>query len=121
MANTPALVQCDGDVVANDGVSPLGFTVAPGTYRVAMRHRNHLAVMTLAGVGLSASPTTVDFTSLATSTFGTNARKGVTGTFPTQSLWAGDVTFNGQVKYAGGGNDRDPYPQESAGWCPPLP
>lgn len=23
-------------------------------------------------------------------------------------LWAGAVTFNGQVKYAGSGNDRDP-------------
>ena len=25
-----------------------------------------------------------------------------------QVLWAGDVTFNGQVKYTGSGNDRDP-------------
>ncbi|MBP6697158.1 MAG: PKD domain-containing protein [Flavobacteriales bacterium] len=118
VANTPALVQCDGDVVANDGVSALTFTIAPGTYRVAMRHRNHLGVMTLNGVPIGASPTTVDFTSLATSTFGTNARKSVTGTFPTQSLWAGDVTFNGQVKYAGGGNDRDPILVKIGGLVP---
>ncbi|MBK6753839.1 MAG: hypothetical protein IPG69_09635 [Flavobacteriales bacterium] len=55
---------------------------------------------------------------MATSTFGTNARKSVTGTFPTQSLWAGDVTFNGQVKYAGGGNDRDPILVKIGGLVP---
>ena len=57
-------------------------------------------------MGATASP--VDLTSSALSTFGTNARKAITGTFPTQALWAGDVTFNGEIKYTGSGNDRDP-------------
>ena len=30
------------------------------------------------------------------------------GTFPTQGLWAGDVTFKGESKYTGASNDRDP-------------
>lgn len=64
--------------------------------------------MTQNGVALSNTPSTVDFTSVATSTYGTNARKSMAGAFPAQALWAGDVTFNGQVKYTGGGNDRDP-------------
>ena len=108
VASKPALVQRDGDVVANDGTSALSFSVPPGTYRVALRHRNHLGAMTLNGVALSGSSTTVDMTTLATGTFGTNARKSITGAFPTQALWAGDVTFQGVVQYTGSGNDRDP-------------
>jgi len=108
VASCAALVQRDGDVVALDGTSPVSIAVASGAYHVAIRHRNHLGVMTLNPVALSNTPSTVDFTSVATSTYGTNARKSVAGAFPAQALWAGDVTFNGQVKYTGGGNDRDP-------------
>ena len=108
VASCAALVQRDGDVVALDGTSPVSIAVASGAYHVAIRHRNHLGVMTQNGVALSNTPSTVDFTSVATSTYGTNARKSMAGAFPAQALWAGDVTFNGQVKYTGGGNDRDP-------------
>jgi len=108
VASCAALVQRDGDVVALDGTSPVSIAVASGAYHVAIRHRNHLGVMTLNPVALSNTPSTVDFTSVATSTYGTNARKSMAGAFPAQALWAGDVTFNGQVKYTGGGNDRDP-------------
>ncbi len=108
VASCAALVQCDGDVVALDGTSPVSITVAAGTYHVAMRHRNHTGVMTLAGVALSGSAATVDFRSATTNTYGTSARKSVTGTFPTEALWAGDVTFNREIKYTGSDNDRDP-------------
>ena len=108
VASCAALVQRDGDVVALDGTSPVSIAIAAGTYHVAVRHRNHLGVMTLGGVALSSTPATVNFTLAATNTWGTNARKSVTGVFPAQVLWAGDVTFNGQVKYTGSGNDRDP-------------
>ncbi|MBK6628780.1 MAG: hypothetical protein IPG35_14510 [Flavobacteriales bacterium] len=46
-----ALVQRDGDVVAVDGTSPLGFCLAAGSYHVAVRHRNHLGVMTAQPIG----------------------------------------------------------------------
>ena len=47
IASRAALVQRDGDVVDVDGISPVKFTgVAPGNYHVAIRHRNHLGVMT---------------------------------------------------------------------------
>jgi len=108
VASRSALLQRDGDVVALDGASPVTFNLPPGTFNVALRHRNHLGVMENNGVALSSTSTVVDLSSVATSTFGTNARKSITGTFPTQALWAGDVTFNGQVKYTGSGNDRDP-------------
>jgi hypothetical protein len=79
-----------------------------GSYYVAVQHRNHLGVMTLNPMTLGNTPMAIDLTQTSTSTYGTNARKSVSGAFPAQVLWAGDVTYNGQVKYTGGGNDRDP-------------
>ncbi len=103
-----ALLQRDGDVVALDGFSPVSFNASPANYMVALRHRNHLGVMSLNPIAVSANTPALNFASAGTATYGTSARKSVTGTFPAQALWAGDVTFNGQVKYTGSGNDRDP-------------
>ncbi len=65
-----ALIQRDGDVVDVDGVSSLTFSVAiAGNYYVAMRHRNHLGVMTRTTIPLSATTATVDFRQLSTPTF----------------------------------------------------
>ena len=108
LASRSALVQRDGDVVDVDGTSPVSFTIASGNYFVAVRHRNHLGCMTAGALSLGAAASSVDFTSSALSTFGTNARKPITGTIPAQALWAGDVTFNGQIIYTGSTNDRDP-------------
>ena len=107
LATRSALIQRDGDIVATDGVSPLTFNNAPGTYHVALRHRNHLGVMTgnPAAMGLSTTP--VDLSSAGTAAFGTNARKSIAGTFPAEVLWSGDVNFNGVVQYTGEDNDRD--------------
>lgn len=99
------LVQRDGDVVAPDGSSPLGFCQNAGNFRVAVRHRNHLGCMTGANVALGGTATTVDFTSGALTTYGTNARKTVGSV---QALWAGNVFRNTELKYTGQDNDRDP-------------
>lgn len=100
-----ALVQRDGDVVALNGESPLGFCTTAGTYRVAVRHRNHLGVMTGQGIVLGNTPTGIDLTSAATGTYGTNARK---ASGSVRLLWAGNSTGDVQVKYTGPSNDRDP-------------
>lgn len=107
VASRAALLQCDGDVVALDGTSPVSFTSPAGTYRVAIRHRNHLPAMTLNGVALTGAATTVDLGSAATATFGAEARKAIAGTFPASVLWMGDVLFNGDLQYVGANNDRD--------------
>lgn len=99
------LVQRDGDVVAPDGASPLGFCLDAGTYRVAVRHRNHLGAMTAAGIALSGTSTSLNLTASGTATYGSGARKSVSGVM---ALWAGDVSTNGELKYTGEGNDRDP-------------
>ncbi len=108
VASRAVLLQRDGDVVDLDGVSPVYFTATPAQYHVAVRHRNHLGAMTLNVVALGPTPTLVDLTVPSTATYGTSARKAILGSFPTQALWAGDVTFNNQLKYAGSANDRDP-------------
>ena len=100
------LVQRDGDVVAVNGSAPLSFLSAPGNYHVAVMHRNHLGAMTRLPLGLGTAVSTVDLS--ADPAYGDEARTGITGLFPTQALWAGDVTFNGTIKYTGQDNDRDP-------------
>ncbi|MBK7382630.1 MAG: fibronectin type III domain-containing protein [Flavobacteriales bacterium] len=109
------LVQRDGDVVAPDGVSPLGFCEDPGTYRIAVRHRNHLGCMTANGFILSGTATSVDLTSSGTSTYGTNARRTVGAV---RTLWSGNVIPDAELKYTGGTNDRDPILQAIGGSAP---
>lgn len=54
LASRAALLQADGDVVDTDGTSVVSFIgVAPDDYFVAVRHRNHLGVMTAVAVGLN--------------------------------------------------------------------
>ena len=111
------LVQRDGDVVAPDGTSPLGFCQDAGNYRVAVRHRNHLACMTGANIALSGTSTAIDFTQTALLTYGTNARKSNSGVM---ALWSGNVDPNTELKYTGSFNDRDPILTAIGGSVPTL-
>ncbi len=107
-ASRAVLLQRDGDVVDLDGVSNVGFAgLAPGNYCVAVKPRNHLPVMsaTSAPVAYGAAPAAVDFTLPGTAVYDNDARKNVGGVM---LIAAGDVTFNGTVRYTGTGNDRDP-------------
>ncbi|MCB9183508.1 MAG: hypothetical protein H6591_06280 [Flavobacteriales bacterium] len=116
IGSSSVLLQRDGDIVSTDGSSPVTFAVTPGTYRVAVRHRNHLGVMTANAVALSGVAASVDMSTLPT--FGTNALKSVTGSVPKLVMWSGDVTFNGELKYVGEGNDRDPILLQVGGTVP---
>jgi PKD repeat protein len=115
MASQSALVQRDGDVVATDGISPILFSRPPGSYHIAVLHRNHLGVMTLAPLLMGTAPTLLDLSLPATPTFGLEARLIVNNT---ALCWAGDVNFDGQVKYTGVNNDRDPILQAIGGVVP---
>lgn len=84
LSRKAALVQRDGDIVDVDGVSPLLFTgTDAGNYYVAIRHRNHLGVMTGTAVALSMS-SIVDFTLSSTSNY---QLSGVTGSPHAQRTW----------------------------------
>lgn len=118
LASRSALLQRDGDVVEVNGTGPVTMPIGAGTYHVAVRHRNHLGCMTSAPLALSPGGSSVDFSMIGTSTYGTNARKSFTGSFPVQALWAGDVTFDGSIRYTGADNDRDPILQRIGGSVP---
>lgn len=105
LTSRPALVQRDGDIVDLDGFSALAMNGSGANYRVAIRHRNHLGVMTANPIALSSTPATIDFTNPSTATYGTNAQNNINGTMV---LWPGDGNSNGTVQYTGTNNDRDP-------------
>lgn len=115
---TQCLVLSNGILLRGADGGPPFFTVPPGSYYVAVRHRNHLGVMTANPVYLGPTTgihTTIDFRSPATAAYGTDARKQVGNTMV---LWAGDVTGDHKVKYTGAGNDRDPILQFIGGSNP---
>ncbi len=115
LASISGLIRADGSIKATDNSSPLAFGVAAGNYHVAVRHRNHLGIMTAAPVALSNVVQAVPLHLAATATYGVEATK-VSGT--RQLMWAGDVTFNSEIKYTGAANDRDPILQAIGGVVP---
>lgn len=104
VATRSALLQRDGDVVEIDGHSPLEFEVSEGNYFVAIRHRNHLGIMTQNTVLLSTTPQSVDFSTGETTTYGTGA---MNTNLPRKLMWMGNSSSNPEIKYTGAGNDRD--------------
>ncbi|MBL7963540.1 MAG: hypothetical protein JNM31_06815 [Flavobacteriales bacterium] len=110
-----ALLQRDGEIVALDGVSPLEFCQAGGAYHVAIRHRNHLGVMTASPVALSGAPFALDLTQGVIALFGVNAQRVL---FNAHALWQGNVMPDAVVKYSGSSNDRDPILSRIGGVVP---
>ncbi len=115
LSSRSALIRRDGRVVEVDGSIGVKFHVEEGPYQIAIRHRNHLGCMTATPVELSQTMAVVNFTTAATATWGTEARKNVDGTLV---LWPGDANFDGEVKYTGAANDRDRVLVEVGGNVP---
>jgi len=106
IATRSALLQRDGDVVSQDGVSPLTFVnTLSGPYYVAVRHRNHLGVMTNSAGNLSPIPSYFDFTDTTFVTNGTNAEILLPQNGSKYAMWAGDLNHDGKSIYQGPGND----------------
>lgn len=108
VASLSAMIQRDGYI---RGTNSAHLTYLPGyaagtngSYYVAVRHRNHLGVMTAQPVNFANSPI-IDFTRLSTPVFGSDARRTNSGV---QTLWSGNVNFDDVLKYTGSDNDRDP-------------
>lgn len=103
-AQLAALIQRDGDIVMSDSANPnLRFNpVEAGHYYVALRHRNHLGVMTAQPVYLSTIATTLDFSSIQTEFYGDHAQYQNS----TQSmLWTGDSNHDNRLIALGRSND----------------
>ena len=103
LARKAGLLQKDGDIVDIDGVSPMSFALTSGSYYIAIRHRNHLGVMTASTVTLSSTTSTVDFSLPTTTTYGTNAQAVISGK---NYLWAGNANGNTNIIAQGASSDR---------------
>ncbi len=117
VARKAALIQRDGDVVsAADGTSSVTFTgTSAGTYYVAIRHRNHLGVMTQGSLSLSGTVTTIDFTLASTQNYQLSGANGSPHTQQVlnngkRALWSGNFsnTSNTGNRIINQGNDADP-------------
>jgi hypothetical protein len=105
-ASQSGLLQRDGNVVGVDGVSPLEFNIPSKSYYVAVRHRNHLGVMTDNTIALSSGSAVVDFTDVNNQiTFGTNAQTSFGVPSGVVAMWAGDASQDGRMVYLGALSD----------------
>ncbi len=117
LATRCLLLQRDGDVMRPDNTSTiLRMPGDPGNYYIAVRHRNHLGAMTQFPVFLHPGSTAmIDLTTTALQLFGVEPVK-LAGA--RRVLWAGNVINDGQLKYTGQDNDRDPILQAIGGSVP---
>lgn len=104
IATKSALIQRDGDVVTTRGDTLLHFTnTRIGDYFVAIRHRNHLGIISLDTYTFSPSEVPfVDFTFNFTPVVGDHSSVEMDDL---ESLWSGDLNSDGKVIYQGPNND----------------
>jgi choice-of-anchor B domain-containing protein len=104
-ATRSALLQRDGDIVGTDGTSPVQFYGPVKDHHIAVRHRNHLGIMTAAPVRVSVATKSYDLSNGSTPLYGTQATKTVGSA---QLLWSGNCLNDAALRYVGSANDRDP-------------
>ena len=73
-------------------------------FHVAVKHRNHLALMTASSYPLNTGTPFLDMTSAATLLYGEAAAATVGNV---RCLWMGDANGDGVVRYAEANNDKD--------------
>lgn len=117
LATRSALLQADGCIVDTDGNSYVTMPIVPGNYYLAIRHRNHLGIMTETAHTFSASipQAHLDFRDESTPTFSLGApatAQGIPSGAPVgvHAMWGGNTNAlapNGtsEVLYSGTDND----------------
>jgi uncharacterized delta-60 repeat protein len=101
------LLRRNGVIHRPDMLAAPEFLVGQASYFIAVRHRNHLGIISSTAFIMDQSvPLVLNFSDGSTPVNGgPNALK-PNGT--KLALWPGDVRFNRNVQYAGQNNDRDP-------------
>ncbi len=102
IATRSGILQRDGDVVDLDGGALKFFQTPSGNYHVAVRHRNHLGIITRNSYFLSPSPTLIDFIDDATLVYGNFA---INNRLGERAMWSGDMNGDRKVVFQGPGND----------------
>lgn len=117
VATRSCLLRRNGTIVDMDGVSDVTFQgLQADQYYVAVRHRNHLGIMTASARPLSAIGSLIDLSNGSVATYGGSEATVLVGTG--RCLWAGDANMNGSLKYTGPMNDRDPMLVRVGGTVP---
>jgi len=94
-----AFLQRDGDVVSIDGVSPLSFDQANDGFYIAIKHRNHIGIISAVTYPLSSNNTVIDLTLNSSDVQGdTNAVIGLPNNF--FAMYTGDFDGNEQIQNA---------------------
>ncbi len=89
-----ALLQADGDIVAEDCFSPVRFCLAVADdYYVKISHRNHLSFRTLNTVTIGVAPLTLNLTDNSVASYGPTT----THTATRRSMVSGDANYDGSV------------------------
>lgn len=109
ISKTSAFILDDGYIINYDG-SSLRLKDAVTNGHIAVKHRNHLAIRTNSPLDL-VNPSLHDFTTGTGQAYTdpaitSNANMRLMGSV--YCLWNGDTNQNGQVLYAGSGNDSSP-------------
>ena len=116
LATKSALLRRDGSVVDVRGSTDLAFPIPMDVYYLRAAHRNHLGCMLGTGVEFDVPPPILDLRDPAPQLMlCTDARKVIGNT---ALLWAGDVTFDGTIRYVNATNDRDPILTSIGGSVP---
>lgn len=92
------LLQRDGYIINVEDNNPISFEGLPDQFYIAIRHRNHLGVMSQEL--LNKDLEMVDFTSIDLKTYGNYARKKLERTM---LLWTGNADSNQFLSFQGGG------------------
>jgi len=107
---TSALVQRDGDVMADNGGALTYVNTLPDSFLMAVKHRNHLGVMTANPLKPQNGQICVDFTNMANAEiyhFGNYDGLEMVTINGKRALWAGNSLNNdNKNKYDGKNNDR---------------
>nr|MDQ3100884.1 hypothetical protein [Bacteroidota bacterium] len=104
LATRSALMQRDGDIVDVNGTSDVSFSVNSDQYFIAVRHRNHLGIMTAVAPLLTSTADQLDLGGAVALHGGSNATKTVSGK---KLMFSGDANGSSLLNYSGQGNDRD--------------
>lgn len=101
-----AFLQRDGDVVDLDGVSVVNILADVDDYYVAIKHRNHLGIISANVISLSNTAIRLDFSDSNNQiTWGDNAQSTYGNSNAIASMWAGNANSDSRVRYQGSSND----------------
>lgn len=115
LATQSALLLRNGSIVSTNGTSPLAFTLPADDYYIAVRHRNHLGIMTQNPRALGVTASTTNLGTTVPLHGGSGATAVVNGV---KCMWAGNALRDDRVKYTGAQNDRDAVLSSVGGTVP---